>query len=141
VATRLNPYLNFAGTAREAMQFYESVFGGTLTVMTFGDAGAEGVPDPDQVMHAMLETPTGFTLMASDLPPGMDLQPGNAITISLSGDDVEALRGWWSALSADGSVTMPMELQMWGDEFGACTDRFGVSWMVDIATAPAAAPA
>ncbi|HVM28554.1 MAG TPA: VOC family protein [Mycobacteriales bacterium] len=141
MATRLNPYLNFAGTAREAMQFYESVFGGTLTVMTFGDAGAEGVPDPDQVMHAMLETPTGFTLMASDLPPGMDLQPGNAITISLSGDDVEALRGWWSALSADGSVTMPMELQMWGDEFGACTDRFGVSWMVDIATAPAAAPA
>jgi PhnB protein len=133
VSMRLNPYLNFPGTAREAMQLYESVFGGTLTVMTFADAGAQGVPEPQQVMHAMLETPRGFTLMASDMPPGSDHQPGNAIAVSLSGDDGDELRRYWSALSADGTVTMPLEMQMWGDEFGACTDRFGVSWMVDIA--------
>ena len=132
MASRLNPYLNFPGTAREAMQFYESVFGGTLTLMTFGDAGAEGVPDPDQVMHASLETPSGYTLMASDLPPGAERQSGNAIAVSLSGDDGDELRGYWQALSADGTVTVPLEKQMWGDEFGACTDRFGVSWMVDI---------
>jgi PhnB protein len=96
MSARLNPYLTFPGTAREAMQLYERVCGGTLTLMTFADAGAEGVPDPQQVMHAMLETPSGFTLMASDLPPGA-------------------------------------EHQMWGDEFGACTDRFGVHWMVNIA--------
>jgi PhnB protein len=133
VGMRLNPYLNFPGTAREAMGFYESVFGGTLTVMTFADAGAEDVPDPQQVMHAMLETPSGFTLMASDLPPGMEHQPGTSIAVSLSGDEAEELRRYWSALSADGTVTMALEMQMWGDEFGACTDRFGVSWMVDIA--------
>lgn len=133
MGTRLNPYLTFPGTARQAMQFYETVFGGTLTVMTFADAGAQDVPDPQQVMHAMLETPSGFTLMASDLPPGMDHQPGNAIAVSLSGDAGDELRRYWSALSADGTVTMPLEMQMWGDEFGACTDRFGVSWMVDIA--------
>lgn len=131
--SRLNPYLTFPGTAAEAMRFYESVFGGTLTVMTFGDAGAEGVPDPDQVMHAMLETPSGFTLMASDLPPGMEHSPGTSITVSLSGDDADELRGYWEALSAGGTVTMALERQMWGDDFGSCTDRFGVPWMVNIA--------
>ena len=133
MSARLNPYLNFPGTAREAMQFYEQVFGGTLTVMTFADAGAEGVPDPSQVMHAMLETPQGHTLMASDLPPGAEHQPGTAVAVSLSGDDAEELRRQWEGLSADGTVTMPLERQMWGDDFGACTDRFGVHWMVNIA--------
>ena len=133
MSTRLNPYLNFPGSAREAMQLYERVFGGTLTVMTFADAGAEGVPDPQQVMHAMLETPSGFTLMASDLPPGMEHSPGTSVAISLSGDDAEALRGWWEGLSAEGTVTLPLERQMWGDDFGSCTDRFGVHWMVNIA--------
>ena len=134
MATRLNPYLNFPGTARDAVGLYESVFGGTLTVMSFGDAGAAGDGvDAEGVMHAMLETPEGFTLMASDLPPGMEHQPGKSIAVSLSGDDPEKLRGWWSRLSEGGTVTMPLERQMWGDDFGACTDRFGVSWMVNIA--------
>lgn len=133
MSTRLNPYLTFPGTAREAMTFYESVFGGSLTVMTFADAGADDVPDPKQVMHAMLETTSGYTLMASDLPPGMEHQPGNSMSVSVSGDDADELRGYWSALSADSSINMPLERQMWGDEFGSCTDRFGVTWMINIA--------
>ncbi len=136
MATRLNPYLNFPGTAGDAMRFYKTVFGGKLTIMTFADAGAEGVPDPQQVMHAMLETPSGYTLMASDMPPVMEHQPGNSMAVSLSGDEAAELRRYWEALSADGTVTMPLERQMWGDDFGACTDRFGVSWMVDIAGSP-----
>jgi PhnB protein len=135
MASRLNPYLTFPGTAREAMRFYESVFGGTLDISTFGEAGAPDVPDPDQVMHAMLETRSGYTLMASDLPPGTEHQPGSSISISLSGDDGDELRGYWTALSADGSVQVPLETQVWGDEFGACTDRFGVAWMVNISAA------
>jgi len=133
VSTRLNPYLNFPGTAREAMEFYESVFGGTLTVMTFADAGAEGVPDPQKVMHASLETTSGYTLMASDLPPGMEHRPGTNMSISLSGDDADELRGYWDALSKESAIDMPLEKQMWGDVFGSCTDRFGISWMVNIA--------
>ncbi len=132
MASRLNPYMNFPGTARDAMQFYESVFGGTLTLMTFADAGAEGVPDPNQVMHAMLETPSGYTLMASDLPPRMQHRPGTNISISVSGDDDEELRRYWEALSADATIQMPLEKQMWGDVFGSCTDRFGINWMINI---------
>lgn len=135
MTSRLNPYLNFPGTAREAMEFYESVLGGTLTVMTFADAGAEGVPDPKLVMHAMLETPSGYTLMASDLPPGTEHDPGTNVAVSISGDAAagDELRGYWSALSAGAEIQMPLERQMWGDDFGSCTDRFGIVWMVNIA--------
>ena len=134
MASRLNPYISFPGTAREAMQTYQRVFGGDLSVMTFGDAGAQDVPDPTQVMHALLETPSGFTLMASDMPPGMEHSRGNDIAVSLSGDDADDLRGWWTSLCEGGTITMPLEKQMWGDEFGMVTDRFGVSWMVNIAS-------
>jgi PhnB protein len=132
--SRLNPYVNFDGNAREAMEFYKEVFGGTLRVNTFGEYGAPG-PDADKIMHAQLETPSGFTLMASDTPAGMPRHPGDTIAISLSGDDGGELRGYWEKLSAGGQVTMPFEKQMWGDEFGMCVDRFGVPWMVDVVVA------
>jgi PhnB protein len=129
MTSRLNPYISFAGNAREAIEFYQSIFGGSLTVSTFGEMGAP-VEDPNQIMHAMLETDNGFTIMASDAP--MSRTVGDNITISLSGDDGDALRGYWQALSADGTVSVPMEKQVWGDEFGACVDRFGIPWMVNI---------
>jgi PhnB protein len=135
MAAQLNPYLNFPGTAREAMTFYQSVLGGTLDIMTFGDYGAEG-EGADGVMHAYLETPDGMALMASDVPPGQEGEPsgpGN-VSVSLSGTD-ERLRGYWEGLCEGATVAMPMEKQMWGDEFGALVDRFGVSWMVNL-TAP-----
>jgi PhnB protein len=131
MATRLNPYLNFDGNARQAMEYYERVFGGTLVVNTFGEYGETG-DRADGVMHAQLETPSGYTLMASDMPPGMPFQPGNNMTNSLSGTDGDELRGYWEKLSDGGTVTMPLEKQMWGDEFGMCVDQFGVSWMVNI---------
>jgi PhnB protein len=133
MASRLNPYLTFDGNAREAMETYQDVFGGELSVNTFGDFGAaQDESMKDKVMHSMLETSLGFTLMASDLPPGMDLRPGNQITVSLSGDDEADLRGYWDKLSDGGQVVMPFEKQMWGDIYGMCVDRFGISWMVDI---------
>jgi PhnB protein len=130
--SRLNPYITFPGTAREAMEFYRDVFGGELNINTFSDFGGQDAPNPDGIMHAQLETDRGFTLMASDLPPGMEHQPGNNMAVSLSGDDGGELRGYWEKLSGGGTVTMPFEKQMWGDEFGMCVDRFGTSWMVNV---------
>jgi PhnB protein len=131
VSSRLNPYINFADDARQAMEFYRGVFGGELTVSTFGESGMAGGPDADKVMHAQLETPAGYTIMASDAPEGMEHSSGSQIQISLSGDD-EALRGYFAALADGGRVTMPLEKQMWGDEFGMCVDPFGIAWMVNI---------
>ncbi|MFE6685831.1 VOC family protein [Streptomyces sp. NPDC057743] len=135
MASRLNPYLTFGGDARQAMEFYKEVFGGTLELKTFGEFGQAGAPGADKVMHGMLETPSGFTLMASDTPPGMTYTSGDSFAMSLSGDDDAELRGYWERLSAGGSVAVPLEKQMWGDTFGMCTDRFGVRWMVNIGAA------
>ncbi|MCX4231555.1 VOC family protein [Streptomyces sp. NPDC020707] len=137
MASRLNPYISFDGDARPAMEFYQEVFGGTLALNTFGEAGSPGIPESDQIMHAMLETPSGFTLMGADTPPGMEYTPGGNFSVSLSGDDEGELRGYWEKLSAGGTVSVPLEKQMWGDVFGMCTDRFGIPWMVNIGQAQA----
>jgi PhnB protein len=135
MTTRLNPYISFGDDAREAMTFYQQVLGGELTVSTFGEYGAGEGPGADQVMHAQLETPDGLTLMASDTPPGMERRTGSAITISLSGDDAESLRARFQGLAEGGTIDMPLEKQVWGDEFGQLTDRFGIGWLVNIAGA------
>ncbi|MFJ4471674.1 VOC family protein [Streptomyces sp. NPDC089424] len=133
MASRLNPYLVFEGDARQALEFYKEVFGGTLAVNTYADLGGQSSPaDADKIMHGMLETPSGFTLMCADTPPGEDYSRGNAYSISLSGEDEAELRGYWEKLSADGTVTVPLDKQMWGDVFGMCQDRFGTAWMVNI---------
>jgi PhnB protein len=132
VPSRLNPYISFSDNAREAMEFYRSVFGGTLTISTFGDFNPDAGDIADKVMHSQLDTDAGFTLMASDTPPGMERNVGNNMTISVSGDD-ETLRDYWNKLSDGGEVTLPFEKQMWGDEFGQCVDKFGVPWMINIA--------
>jgi PhnB protein len=116
------------------MEFYRGVFGGELTLSTYGEAGAASGADGDKIMHAQLETPSGYTLMASDAPPGTETTTANTNTnmsVSLSGDDQE-LRGYFEKLSAGGTVTMPLEKQMWGDEFGMCVDQFGVAWLVNV---------
>lgn len=132
MASRLNPYISFDGDARSAMEFYESVFGGTLTLHTFAQIGGMEGPDGDKIMHGMLETAGGFTMMGADEPPGEEHRPGNNIAVSLSGDDAEELRGYWKKLSDSGTVSVPLEKQMWGDEFGMCEDRFGIRWLVNI---------
>jgi PhnB protein len=62
----------------------------------------------------------------------MEFTPGASIRISVSGDDADELRSYFAKLMDGGSVEVPMEKQGWGDEFGMGTDRFGVSWLVNI---------
>lgn len=132
--TRLNPYLSFRDNAREAMEFYQSVFGGELTVSTFGEFGASEDPaEKDKVMHSQLESPGGLVLMGSDTPNSMDYTPGSSISVSLSGEDDAELTGYWEKLSAGGTVQEPLSKAPWGDSFGMCADRFGVNWLVNIA--------
>jgi PhnB protein len=137
MAARLNPYLHFSGTAREAMEFYRSVLGGELDVMTFGDAGGGGDEYPDDgVMHAFLRTADGLELMASD-GHDPDATGPDRVSLSLSGDDAPALTRWFEALAEGGKVDVPLEQQVWGDTFGQVTDRYGVRWLVNISTASA----
>ena len=132
MTSRLNPYLSFPNSARQALEFYRGVFGGELSLSTFGEGGGAEGPDADKIMHGQLETPAGYTLMVSDTPAGMDLTVGTNIAVSLSGDDADELRGYFAKLAEGGAITVPLEKQMWGDEFGMCVDPFGVAWMVNI---------
>lgn len=134
MAVHLTPYLSFPGTAREAMQHYHRILGGELSLMTFGEFGESSPELADKIMHGALETPSGIRLMGADSPPGMEFRPGNTVTVLLHGDDDATLRAYWDGLSAGGTIDVPLELQMWGDVWGQCTDRFGTSWQVDIGT-------
>src|SRR5665213_3665979 len=108
---RLNPYIGFKDNARDAIEFYHSIFGGELTINTFAELHASQDPSEDDlVMHSALITTDGLRLMASDTPARMSYDPGNNITISLVGDsdDHETLEGYWSKLIVGGNVTMPL---------------------------------
>jgi PhnB protein len=129
---RLNPYLNFRDNTREAMTFYQSVLGGELDISTFGDFHAsEDSAEQDKVMHSHLVTADGFDLMAADTPNSMEFNGQTGVSVSLSGDDEEKLRGWFDGLSEGGTVVMPFEQAPWGATFGMVIDRFGASWLVN----------
>jgi PhnB protein len=137
MTTRLNPYLNFRDTTRQAMEFYHSVFGGEITMSTFAELHASDDPaEADKIMHSQLQTEAGLTLMAADTPNSMEFNPGNDHAVSLSGEDEAELRGYWDKLSDGGTLVMPLEKAPWGDHFGMCVDKFGTSWMVNIAGSP-----
>jgi PhnB protein len=131
VGSQLNPYISYNGNARQAMEFYQEVLGGKLDLGTVADFGAPDAPNADTIMHAMLETPDGYTLMAFDVPEGVPFQPGTNVAVYLGGDNGD-LRGYFEKLSVGGTVTMPLEQQVWGDEAGSLVDRFGISWMFNI---------
>lgn len=131
--SRLNPYISFKGNARQAMEFYKTVFGGKLDLTTFKEGGmADNQADPEQIMHGALETEGGIALMASDLPDGMEYKPGTNISISLSGDNESELTGFYNKLAEGGTQVEPLKKAPWGDTFGMCIDQYGVFWMVNI---------
>lgn len=133
MSSRLNPYISFKDNAREAMEFYKSVFGGKLTINTFGDFQASQDPaEANKIMHSMLEADNGIAFMASDTPAGMPYQPGASISMSLSGDEDAELNGYWTKLSEGGQIAVPLEKAPWGDKFGMLNDKFGITWLVNI---------
>ena len=143
MTTNLNPYLNFRGTARDAMTFYQSALGGDLTVSSFNDFGMPvGEGEGDLVMHSQLSTPAGFLLMGADVPSHMDFTRGvNDGSVSLSGDDEAELTGYWSKLTEGANVMQPLEKAPWGDSFGMMTDKFGITWLINISGAAAGSAA
>lgn len=130
----LNPYISFKDNAREAMSFYQTVFGGKLTMSTFKEFQVSEDPtEGEKIMHAMLEADHGITFMGSDTPHAMSYEAGARISMALNGDDLDVLKGYFEKLSSGGTVVNPLAQAPWGDYFGMVIDSFGVHWMVNIA--------
>jgi len=136
--SRIDPYFSFKDNAREAMEFYKSVFGGKLVMQTFKDFNVSEDPSEDnKIMHAMLEADNGISFMGADSPLGMEYRPGMNGSVALSGDNEPELKDYFQKLSTGGTVTVPMDKSPWGDQFGMCTDKYGINWMVNITKATA----
>lgn len=128
---QLNPYLNFDGTAGEAIQLYERALGAKIeNVQRFADipGGKPAAGNAQRVMHALLRVGAGV-LMISDTQPGMPLAVGSNVHVCLDFDDPAEMSGRFDALAAGGKVTMPLQDTFWGAKFGMLTDAFGISWM------------
>lgn len=131
--SKLNPYLTFLNTTKEAMAFYKEVFGGTLTISTFKEANAVHTPGTeDLIMHSELVADNGMTIMASDDPEQQNKSINTSI--SVSGNNEVELKGYWDGLSNGAAIIVPFAKAPWGDMFGMLTDKFGIRWMVNVAT-------
>ena len=129
----LYPYLFFSGTAREAMTRYQEVLGGELEIMAASELPEGEAPGmemaPETVMHGALTFGDGNLIMGSDDPTG-DGSGVKGIALHLSFDDHDEVRRVFDELAEGGEVQMPLEPAFWSPLFGACVDRFGVSWML-----------
>jgi PhnB protein len=131
--TKLNVYLNFRNSTRKVMEFYHSILGGELTMNTFKEYNVSQDPsEDDKIMHALLESENGVTIMAADVPNSMNLEEGSNFNLSLSGDNEPELRSYFEKLSTGGTISQPLEKSPWGDIFGMFKDKFGISWLVNI---------
>jgi PhnB protein len=129
--TQLNPYLNFDGTAKKAIQLYEKALGAKVEHMqTFGDMpGNKPAPENvDRVLHAVLHVGAAV-VMISDAPSGMQLAVGRNVNVCLDFDDASEMASKFAALSEGGTVTMPLQDTFWGAKFGMLTDAYGIPWM------------
>lgn len=136
----VTPHLNFRGDARRALEFYRSVFGGELTVVSYADTGNDDPATADHVAYGQVVADDGFRIMAYDVYPGLEWHPGSdPFYVSVRGTDPGRLRGCWDGLAEGAEVRQPLGPSPWAPLYGQLTDRFGVTWVLDIAAAYPAA--
>jgi PhnB protein len=128
-------HLNFRGDARAALEFYQSVFGGDLVIVTYKDAYS--VQDPaeaGQVMWGQVAAKNGFRVMAYDVPSRMPWDQGkNAFFVSVRGDSTREITELWEKLSVGATVVQPLAPSGWAPLYGMLKDRFGITWVLDVA--------
>jgi PhnB protein len=131
MTARVTPYLNFGGDAREAMEFYRSIFGGALDITTFADLHrAQDAGQENLVAHSMLRGATGVMIMGSDIL-SEEYESGGSFSMALGGDEAE-LTEYWGRLSEGGTITVPFARSAWGALHGQCTDKFGTAWLLNV---------
>ncbi|MFD6950958.1 bleomycin resistance protein [Nocardiopsis sp. TSRI0078] len=134
MSVKTTTHLNFRGDARAALEFYQSAFGGDLTAVTYKDAGAvQEEAEADQVMWGQVLAGNGFHVMAYDVPSRTAYDQGeNSVFVSVRGETVEEISGYWEKLSDGATTVVPMGPAGWAPAYGMLRDRFGVVWVLDV---------
>lgn len=141
-------HLNFRGDARQAFEFYQSVFGGHLVVNTYADFGMPAeIPGSDKVVFGLVAGENGFRIMGYDIPgrteggiaaPGSTHRENNttvtdqSLFVSISTPTLEELQVYWDTLSTDATIVEPLAASAWSAGFGMLIDRFGVTWSASV---------
>ena len=135
MSIRTTTHLNFRGQAREALAFYQTVFGGDLVVISYADAHAIRTPEEaDQIMWGQVESSSGFHVMAYDVPSAMEWNAGTIpVFVSVRGTDEDEVRRYWDGLSEGATIVQPLAPAGWSPLYGMLKDRFGITWVLDIA--------
>ncbi len=133
-------HLNFRADARQALGFYQTVFGGQMAVVTYRDAGQVRLPsEADQVMWGQVAAESGFRVMAYDVPSGTPWNPGErAFFVAVEGDTADEIAGYWAKLSNGAAIAQPLAPSAWSPLYGMLKDRFGVTWVLSVAVPYAA---
>jgi PhnB protein len=141
-------HLNFRGDAREALEFYQSVFGGHLILNTYADFGMPAeLPGADRIVFGLVTASNGFRVMGYDAPGtagggivggGATRRENNAtmtdqaLFVSLGSDTLDELQGYWNLLGEGATIVEPLAASAWSSGFGMLTDRFGVTWSFSV---------
>jgi PhnB protein len=132
MAVSTTTHLNFRGDARAALEFYRSVFGGEITLVSYGDAGVPH-PSADQIMWGQVRGDGGFQVMAYDVPPNLPWDQGvNSFFVSVRGDSADEITTYWKGLSDGATVVQDLAPAGWAPLYGMLKDRFGVVWVLDV---------
>ena len=130
----VTPHLNFRGDARAALEHYRSVFRGDLTIATYGDLGGQDPAEAGQVVFGQVFSPDGFRVMAYDVPAARPWSAGeDPFFVSVRGADPAEVTTYWERLADGATVVQPLGPSAWAPLYGMLTDRFGVTWVLDVA--------
>ncbi len=134
-------HANFRGNARAALEFYHSIFGGHLTVVSYADAGAVQNPaEADQVLWGQVAAASGFRIMAYDVPSSLAWDPGTIpFFLSLRGTSPEEITTYWQGLAPSATIIQPLGTSPWSPLYGMLKDKFGITWVMDLEPTQAAA--
>lgn len=134
MAIKTTTHLNFRGQARQALQFYQSVFGGEIMVLSYADAHAVQNPkEADQIMWGQVASQNGFHIMAYDVPAQLDWNAGIIpLFVSVRATDAYELQLYWDKLATGGAVIQPIGPAAWSPLYGMVKDRFGITWVIDL---------
>ncbi|GAB3632197.1 VOC family protein [Microbacterium shaanxiense] len=130
-------HLNFRGDARAALEFYQGVFGGDLTAITYADAHSVTAADEaQQIMWGQVASPEGFRVMAYDVPSHTPHAPGTIpVFVSVRGADADEITRYWERLVEGSDIVVPLAQAAWAPLYGMLKDRFGVTWVLDVEAA------